>query len=232
MISIRKSEDRGGADHGWLKSRHTFSFADYYDPENMGFRALRVINDDRVAPAAGFPEHPHRDMEILSWVVAGSLEHRDSMGNGSVIRAGELQRMSAGTGVTHSEFNPSETEEGRFLQIWIRPRANGTEPGYEQRDFGNGALDGVLRLVASPEGRDGSVSVNQDVSLYAARLGEGDELNHDLETGRHAWVQMVRGSVKLNGLELHEGDGAAVSEESFLTIRGEDDAEILVFDLA
>jgi redox-sensitive bicupin YhaK (pirin superfamily) len=232
MVRIRKSEDRGGADHGWLDTRHTFSFAGYHDPDHMGFRSLRVINDDRVAPAAGFPEHPHRDMEIVTYVVEGALEHRDSMGNGSVMRAGEVQRMSAGTGVTHSEFNPSETEEGRFLQIWILPREHGTLPGYEQRGFEDGELRDQLRLVASPDGREGSLTVNQDVDLYAARLGEGRSLRHDLAQGRYAWVQMVRGRARLGGEELLEGDGAAVSGETVLDIHGEDDSEILVFDLA
>ncbi len=243
MITLRPAAERGAADHGWLDTRHTFSFANYYDPRHMGFRALRVINDDRVAPGAGFPTHPHRDMEILTWVVEGAIAHRDSMGHGAVVRASELQRMTAGTGVTHSEFNASGTDPLRFLQIWIVPEARGLEPGYEQRPFGPDATRGRLRLVASPDGADGSLTLHQDARLYVTRLPPGAQVEHTLAPGRHAWVQVARGAVRLGDLTLREGDGAALSDEPAVRLEGlaaadvpgateAPEAEILLFDLA
>ena len=232
MIRIRRSGDRGRADHGWLDSRFTFSFADYHDPRHMGFRALRVINDDRIAPSGGFPMHPHRDMEIVTYVVEGAIAHRDSLGNGSIIRPGEVQRMTAGTGVVHSEYNPSDRETTRLLQVWILPRRNGLEPGYEQKAFPDAERRGTLRVVASPDARDGSVTIQQDAAIYASRLGAGESVRIDLARGRHAWVQVVRGDVQLGGHDLSEGDGAAVSDETALDLVGRADAEVLVFDLA
>ena len=230
MITVRPSEARGHAQHGWLDSRHTFSFADYHDPAHMGFRSLRVINEDRVQPGRGFPPHSHRDMEIVTYVLSGSLEHKDSLGNGSVIRHGEVQRMTAGTGVTHSEYNPSQTEAVHFLLIWILPERHRLLPGYEQRtlDAGNGRL----RLVASPDGRDGSLVVHQDAALLAARPAAGERVEHRLRAGRHAWVQVAAGAIDLNGTLLHQGDGAAVSDESQLAIRATEPSEFLLFDLS
>ncbi len=232
MIRVRRSGERGRADHGWLDTRHTFSFADYYDPEQMGFRALRVLNDDRVAPASGFPTHPHRDMEIVSYVVEGALAHRDSMGNGSTIRPGDVQRMSAGTGVLHSEYNGSDSETTRFLQIWILPEQQGIPPSYEQKHFPDEERRGRLRAVASGDGHDGSVRLHQDVTILAGLLGTGDRVRHDLAPGRHGWVQVVRGRVRLADHELEEGDGAALVGEAAVELAGLSDAEVLVFDLA
>ena len=232
MIRIRRSEDRGRADHGWLDTRHTFSFASYHDPAQMGFRTLRVINDDRVVPGAGFPTHAHRDMEIVSYVVEGALRHEDSIGNGSVIRPGDIQRMTAGTGVRHSEYNPSSDDGVRFLQIWILPEREGIEPGYEQGHFSDEDRRGRLRLVASPDARDGSIRLHQDVAILAGLLSDGDEVRHDLAPGRHAWVQIVRGEVELGGERLRDGDGAALSDEAAVVLAGRGDAEVLVFDLA
>jgi len=232
MIRVRKSDDRGHFDHGWLDTRHTFSFADYHDPRHMGFRALRVINEDRVEPGQGFPTHGHRDMEIVSYVLAGALQHRDSTGVGSVIRPGDVQRMTAGTGIRHSEFNASETEPVHFLQIWIVPEARNLAPGYEQKTFTERDKEGRLRLIASREGRDGSVSVHQDVSLYAAVLAPGDRVTHEPAPGRHAWVQVARGALTLNGQKLRQGDGAAVSDEARIDLVAIDRSEVLVFDLA
>jgi redox-sensitive bicupin YhaK (pirin superfamily) len=232
MIEIRKAAARGASKHGWLDSRHTFSFADYMDPSHMGFRALRVINEDRVAPAQGFGTHGHRDMEILSYVLEGELEHRDSMGNGSVIRPGDVQRMTAGTGVMHSERNPSREQSVHFLQIWLLPERTRLEPGYEQKTFPESDRKGKLRLVASRDGRDGSIVVHQDVALYSGLLDAGDEATLALRPGRHAWVQVARGEVTLNGQTLGAGDGAAVSDEKALTLRAASPSEILVFDLA
>ncbi len=232
MIEIRQSAERGHANHGWLDSYHTFSFADYHDPAHMGFGHLRVINEDRVNPGTGFPTHGHRDMEIITYIVDGALEHKDSMGNGSVIRPGDVQRMSAGTGVRHSEFNPSASEIVHFLQIWIIPDTNGLVPGYEQRHFEREDLDGRLRLVASSNGREGSVAVHQDMSLYAARLNRGQLVKQALANGRRAYVQVARGSVQLNGLQLMAGDGAGVSGEKELRLEAGDGAEVLVFDLS
>jgi redox-sensitive bicupin YhaK (pirin superfamily) len=232
MIEIRKSDERGFADHGWLKTRHTFSFAEYHDRRFMGFRTLRVINDDRVAPAAGFPTHPHRDMEIVSYIVEGALEHRDSMGNGSVIRPGDVQRMTAGTGVTHSEFNPSKAEEMRLLQIWVVPSERGLVPGYDQRHFPEDERRGRLRLIVSGDPREGSIRMRQDADIYAGLLAPGDNVIHELAPDRGAWVQVVRGRIRLGDTQLDEGDGAAVEDERSIDITGEEDAEILVFDLA
>jgi quercetin 2,3-dioxygenase len=231
MISIRKSEERGHFNHGWLDTHFTFSFADYFDPKHVQFRTLRVLNDDLVAPGAGFPEHPHRDMEIVTYVLQGGLGHRDSMGNGSVIRPGDVQYMSAGSGVTHTEFNPSKTEPLHLLQIWMFPKEKGLKPVYDQKSFPEAEKRGKLRLVASPDGRDGSVKIRQDNELYATLLGEGDVVRHELAPERHAYVQVARGSVKLNGKVLKEGDGAAVSAEKSLELAGVDDAEVLLFDL-
>ncbi len=232
MIEIRRSQDRGHANHGWLDTHYSFSFADYHDPRFMGFRSLRVINDDRVAPGRGFPTHGHRDMEIITYVLEGALQHRDSLGNGSVIRPGDVQRMSAGTGVSHSEFNPSRGEGLHLLQIWILPERNGFAPEYEQKTFSDAEKRGKLPLVASPDGRDGSVTIHQDAEIYASVLGAGDRVTHALKAGRHAWVQVASGKVQLNGTALEEGDGAAVSSESKLELAGVDEAEVLLFDLA
>jgi redox-sensitive bicupin YhaK (pirin superfamily) len=210
MIQIRQANERGYANHGWLESRHTFSFANFYDPAHMGFSHLRVINDDNVAPAAGFPTHGHRDMEIISYVLEGSLEHKDSMGNGSIIRPGEVQRMSAGTGVTHSEYNASDTEPVRFLQIWIIPAQRGITPGYEQKEFADNEVHGTLHLVASADGRDGSVLIHQDTAIYASKLTKGDAVEHVIANGRKAWVQVARGNVTVKGHTLSQGDGAAI----------------------
>jgi redox-sensitive bicupin YhaK (pirin superfamily) len=232
MITIRHAKERGGGNHGWLDTRHTFSFSNYYDPSHMGFRNLRVINEDRVVPGQGFGEHSHRDMEILSYVISGGLGHRDSMGNGEVIGPHEWQRMTAGTGVRHSEMNASKTEPVHFFQIWIMPEAEGIEPGYEQKLFAPEEKSGRLRLVASRNGREGSLKIHQDVSVYNALLKGGEVVEHRLEAGRHAWLQVVKGAVELNGNKLAAGDGAAISEESTLTIRASDDSEVMLFDLA
>ncbi len=232
MITIRRSDDRGHAQHGWLDSRHTFSFAEYHDPKQMGFRALRVINEDRVQPAAGFGTHPHRDMEILSYVLEGALAHKDSLGTGSTIRPGDLQRMSAGTGVTHSEFNGSSTEPVHFLQIWLLPEEPGIPPSYEQKHFDAAERRGRLQLVASRDGRQGSLTIHQDVAVYDGLLKAGERAEVSLGKGRHAWVQVTRGSVKLNGQLLAAGDGAAVSAEPGLALEGVQEGAVLVFDLA
>lgn len=232
MLTIRRADERGAADHGWLDTRHTFSFADYYDPRHMGFRALRVINEDKVAPGQGFGTHPHRDMEIVSYVLEGGLSHRDSMGNGSVIRPGDVQRMSAGTGVLHSEFNASKTERVHFLQIWLLPAAQGIDPGYEQKTFSEADKRGRLRLVASPDGRDGSVTIHTDARLYAAVLDRGERAALELPKGRHAWVHVAKGEVTLNGQALGPGDGAALTDETRVALEGVRGAEVLVFDLA
>jgi quercetin 2,3-dioxygenase len=232
MIKIRPAAERGHTNFGWLNSRHTFSFGDYQDFEHMGFRSLRVINDDRVAPGGGFPTHPHRDMEIITWVLEGALQHKDSLGTGSVIRAGDLQRMTAGTGILHSEFNASKTDPVHFLQIWIFPEKRGLTPGYAQTSFPAAERKGQLKLVASRDGRDGSVSFNQDASLYAAALDAGQRVRHVLARGRSAWVQVVTGAVTLNGKRLNAGDGAAVEGEAALELVGIEDGETLLFDLA
>lgn len=233
MIQIRKASERGRFDHGWLDTKHTFSFADYYDPKWMGFRTLRVLNEDRVQPAEGFPTHAHRDMEIVTYVLEGALEHHDSMKNGSVIRPGDVQRMSAGRGVTHSEYNHSKTEPVHFLQIWIVTEKNGIEPGYEQKTFSAEQKTGTLRLIASRDGRDGSVTVHQDTDIYATLLKAGETTRLGLNPGRHAWVQIARGEAVVNGETLSAGDGAAFSDERAVEVVGvgEKAAEILIFDL-
>jgi quercetin 2,3-dioxygenase len=230
MISIRRAAERGHFDHGWLNTYHTFSFADYHDPAHMGFRSLRVLNDDRVSPGQGFGEHRHRDMEIVSYVLEGALAHKDSMGNSGVIRPGDVQKMSAGTGVQHSEFNGSRTEPVHFLQIWIVPEVRGIAPAYEQKTFPPDTRRGKLRLIGSRDGRDGSVTIRQDVDAFASVLEDGQSVRHPLAPGRHAWLHVAEGELELNGNRLAEGDGAAVSSESELTIAGKG-AEFLLFDL-
>lgn len=232
MISIRRSAERGGGDFGWLNTRHSFSFDRYYNPRFMGFRSLRVINEDRVQPGEGFPTHPHRDMEIITYILEGALEHKDSLGTGSVIRPGDGQRMSAGTGIRHSEFNPSKTDPAHLLQIWILPDRPGHTPGYEQKQFPSEEKRGKLRLIASPDGKDGSVTIHQDASLYVSLLAPGQEVTHELGKGRYAWLQVAKGGVELNGQALNQGDGAAVSDESRLAIHASEDSEVLLFDLA
>jgi redox-sensitive bicupin YhaK (pirin superfamily) len=232
MIVRRPAAERGRAAFGWLDSRHSFSFGEYYDPAHMGFRALRVLNDDRVRPGYGFPTHPHRDMEIISYVLEGALAHQDSMGTGSVIEPGDVQRMSAGTGVLHSEMNPSKAEAVHFLQIWIVPDVRGIAPEYEQKRYPYEDRQDRLRLVASGDGRDGALQIHQDVDLYAGVFGAGATAALDLRPGRHAWVQMARGGATLNGETLGEGDGAALSDETRVELVATADAEILVFDLA
>jgi hypothetical protein len=232
MIQIRRSADRGRANHGWLDSRHSFSFADYHDERYMGFRSLRVINEDRVQPGAGFPTHSHSDMEILTWVLEGALEHEDSLGTSSRIRPGELQRMSAGTGVTHSEYNASRDALVHFLQIWILPERRGLAPSYEQRAFALEAARDRLTLVASRDGRDGSIAVHQDLALYAIAPSAGTRLSHPLATGRFAWLQLARGRMRLGAETLEAGDGAALSAEPFVPLEALENSELLVFDLA
>ena len=232
MITIRRSADRGKFNNGWLDSRHTFSFNRYYDPAHMGFRSLRVINDDRVQPGSGFGRHPHRDMEILSWVLSGELTHEDSTGAKAVLKAGQVQRMSAGTGVVHSEFNNSNTEPVHFLQIWIEPDTMGIEPRFEDLAIAPEEVQGKLRLVASPDGRGGSPVIQQDALVYLTALAEGDAVELTLAAGRHAWVQVATGEVELNGQAIAAGDGAAISEESLLTLRARAKSDVLLFDLA
>ena len=234
MITLRPGNERGHVNHGWLDTHHTFSFDSYHDPKHMGFRSLRVINEDWVAGGKGFPPHGHRDMEIVTYILEGALQHQDSMGNGGVIRPGEVQRMSAGTGVTHSEFNPSPSERLHLLQIWIRSEARNIEPSYEQKKFPTEGRRGRLQLVASREARDGSVRIHQDAALYTAELAPREKVRHALGNGRHAWLQVARGAVTLNGVTLKAGDGAAVSDEAALEIAGDGDgpSEILLFDLA
>lgn len=233
MITIRPRTERGVANFGWLDSRHSFSFGSYYDPQHMGFASLRVINEDKVIPSKGFGTHGHQDMEIISYVLEGELEHRDSMGNGSVIRPGNVQRMSAGTGVRHSEFNASDTNPVHFLQIWLMPEQNGLEPSYEEKNFTPESKQGKLKLVGSRDGRDGSVTIHQDVSLYMASVAKGDRLTYNLENNRVAWLQVAKGAVLLNEQLLKAGDGAAITEETKIAIAGkEEDSEILLFDLA
>jgi quercetin 2,3-dioxygenase len=232
MITVRRAEERGHFDHGWLDTYHTFSFADYHDASFMGFRDLRVINDDRVQGGHGFPPHGHRDMEIVTWVLDGALEHRDDMGNGSVIRPGDVQRMSAGTGVVHSEFNPSKTDLVHLLQIWILPKARGLSPEYEEKTFGDADLRDTLRLIAAPDGADGAVTIHQDVRIYASRLSPGAKVRHELAPGRFGWLHVARGEAHVNGAAVKAGDGAAISGEREVTVGAGDSAEILLFDLA
>jgi redox-sensitive bicupin YhaK (pirin superfamily) len=231
MLTLRKRTDRGHADHGWLNSWHTFSFAAYHDPQHMGFGDLRVINEDRVQPGKGFGTHGHRDMEIITYVLDGALEHQDSMGNGSVIRPGSVQRMSAGRGVRHSEFNASSTEPVHFLQIWIEPNVTGIDPGYEEKHFSDGEKRGHLRLIASPDGHDGSVTIHQNARVYAALLDGADTARHALAAGRKAYVQVARGAVSVNGQALVEGDGLSIRNESSIEFSAASNAEVLLFDL-
>jgi redox-sensitive bicupin YhaK (pirin superfamily) len=231
MITFRDRMARGQSRTGWLDSRHTFSFARYQDPGHIGFRSLRVINEDRVIPGAGFPRHGHSDMEIISYVLDGALEHKDSLGNGTVIQPGEVQRMSAGTGILHSEFNPSQAEPVHFLQIWIIPDRAGLPPSYEQKSFPIDRRRGQLRLVAAPDGRDGTVTVHQDARLFVANLEAGEGVVHEIEHGRGLWLQLARGIVAVNGTEMREGDGAAVEDEPAIAIEADTDAEFLLFDL-
>jgi redox-sensitive bicupin YhaK (pirin superfamily) len=231
MIKIRKSADRGHAEHGWLDSYHTFSFADYHDPEHVGFRDLLVINEDRIVPAEGFGTHGHRDMEIVTYVLDGKLEHKDSLGTGSVLTHGDVQRMSAGTGVRHSEFNGSNQKPVHLLQIWIAPAKNGIRPDYEEKRFTEDSKKNRLKLIVSPDGKEGSLRIHQDASIYASILEACHEARLELGEGRHAWVQLARGSVELNGVAIAEGDGAAVSGEQALRFKAQQPSEFLVFDL-
>ncbi len=233
MITLRPASDRGAANFGWLDSRHTFSFGNYYDADHMGFGSLRVINEDKVAPGGGFSTHGHRDMEIISYVLEGALAHKDNIGNGSTMRPGDVQRMSAGTGILHSEYNESDQNPVHFLQIWILPEQNGIEPSYEQTHFSATETQGKLRLVGSRDGRDGSVTIHQDVSLYATRLHGGESVSYTPAAGRILWIHLAKGAVTLNGQTLTAGDSAAVTDETALTLTGtSDDAEALLFDLA
>lgn len=231
MITLRQGTQRGHADHGWLNSYHSFSFADYYDPKHMGFSVLRVINEDRVAPGQGFGTHPHRDMEIVSIVLSGELEHQDSMGNKTRILPGEVQRMSAGTGVAHSEYNPQPALPVHFLQIWIMPEKQGLKPSYAQKAFPEAERRGVLRRVVSPDGRDGSVTIHQDASLFMSLLSPGDTVTHTLENGRKAYLQVLKGKVLLDGQPLEAGDGARIQDQASVVIEGADESEVLLFDL-
>jgi redox-sensitive bicupin YhaK (pirin superfamily) len=238
MLTLRKSNERGFADHGWLKSFHSFSFADYHDPKHMGFGSLRVINEDRIAPGTGFGTHGHRDMEIVSYVLSGELAHKDSMGNGEagaavagVIRPGDVQRMSAGTGVRHSEFNHAPKDTTHFLQIWIEPNQRGIEPGYEQKHFDAGSKNGTLRLVASPDGRDGSVTIHADAAIYSGLFDAGQTLKRELDPAHKTYVHLVRGSLEVNGQQLQAGDALRIENETLLEINNGTDAEVLVFDL-
>ncbi|MGL5944200.1 MAG: pirin family protein [Waterburya sp.] len=233
MITIRQAQARGNANFGWLDSKHTFSFGNYYDPNHMGFASLRVINEDKVLPDKGFGTHSHRDMEIISYVLEGALEHKDSIGNGSVIRPGDVQRMSAGTGIAHSEFNASNTDPVHFLQIWILPEKTEIQPSYEQKHFTLEEKQGKLRLVASNDGKDNSVIIHQDANLYVAALNDGDRVNHNTNKNRSLWIQVARGAVEVNGQSLQAGDGAAITQETNLDIAATtDNTEILLFDLA
>jgi hypothetical protein len=231
MLKVRKAEERGHANHGWLDSWHTFSFADYQDPREMGYGPLRVINDDTVQPGQGFGTHGHRDMEIITYVLEGAVEHKDSMGNGSIIRPGNVQRMSAGTGVRHSEFNPSRDERVHFLQIWIEPRITGVAPGYEEKQFGVAEKKGQLHLIASPDGREGAVTIHQDAYVYTTLLDGKDAVAHRLAPGRRAYVHVARGAVNVNGTPLKGGDGARIESESSIELKDGREAEILLFDL-
>jgi quercetin 2,3-dioxygenase len=233
MLTIRPAQDRGIANFGWLDSRHTFSFGEYHDPNHMGFADLRVINEDKVAPGKGFPTHAHRDMEIVTYVLEGKLEHKDSIGTGSIIRPGDVQRMSAGTGIQHSEYNASNTEPVHFLQIWLLPEQKGIEPGYEQKNFEVAEKQGKLRLVGSRDGRDGSITIHQDVDLYATALSAGESVSYGFASDRVGWAQVARGAVQLNGQSLNAGDGVAIAQESLIMLQGvAPDAEVLLFDMA
>lgn len=229
MITVRKSEDRGHAEHGWLSTAYSFSFSDYYDPKFMGFKTLRVINQDVIDPKKGFGAHPHKDMEILTYILDGTLEHKDTMGNHSQIQKGEFQLMTAGSGVEHSEFNPSKDKKAHLLQIWIHPEKKGLTPGYQQKSFAN-HQEG-LRLVVSPEGKEGSLKIHQDANIYLGRLKSGDEVGVSIAEGRHAWIQMIEGRLNVNGVALKPGDGASVSQEGKLTLKAAESSEFLLFDL-
>jgi quercetin 2,3-dioxygenase len=232
MLTIRPAQERGIANFGWLDSRHTFSFGEYHDPNHMGFADLRVINEDKVAPEKGFPTHGHRDMEIVTYVLEGALEHKDSIGTGSVIRSGDVQRMSAGTGIQHSEYNASNSEPVHLLQIWILPEQKGIEPGYEQKNFAVAEKQGKLKLVGSRNGRDGSITIHQDIDLYAAALSEGDSVSYTFTPNRVGWVQVARGEVQLNSQTLSAGDGVAIAQESLIRLQGvAQNAEVLLFDM-
>ncbi len=232
MVRVRKSHERGHANHGWLDTYHTFSFSTYQDPDHMQFRSLRVMNEDVVAPGQGFGTHPHQDMEIVTYVLEGALEHKDSMDNGEVLRPGEFQRMSAGTGITHSEFNPSDDEPVHLYQIWLFPERKGIEPSYEQKRFPEEERHNRLRLVASRDAAEGSLLIHQDARIFLASIDAGQQVTHELETGRHAWLQVLRGKVTLNGHDFNTSDGAAVSDETMLAIEATDNAEVMLFDLA
>lgn len=231
MLQVLKNSQRGSADHGWLQSNHSFSFGHYYNPNEMGFGPLLVINEDRVQPSRGFGTHGHDNMEIISYVLSGALEHKDSMGNGSVIRYGDVQRMSAGTGVQHSEFNHSSTERVHFLQIWITPDVTGIEPGYEEKHFDTASKTGRLLLIASPDGRDGSVLIHQDAKIFASILNSDDHVKYDLTPTRTAYVHLIRGQVEINGIQLSTGDALKIKEESMIEFKNATDAELLLFDL-
>ena len=231
MLTIRKADDRGHANHGWLDSHHTFSFADYHDPRHMGFGPLRVINDDTVAGGGGFPPHGHRDMEIISYVIEGALSHKDNIGNGSIIKPGDVQRMSAGPGVTHAEYNASKTEPVHFLQIWIMPSKAGLPSGYEQKFFSDDDKRGKLRLVGSPDGADGSVRIQQDARLYATLLADGASVRHGFAAGRKGWLHVVKGVAEVNGQRLAAGDGVAIEREEAVTLTSQEGGELLLFDL-
>ena len=231
MIDIQRSDERGHADHGWLDARHSFSFGNYHNPERMGFRTLRVINEDRIAGGTGFPEHPHRDMEIITYVLAGELEHRDSLGNKGSILPGEVQRMTAGRGIYHGEKNASATDDLKLLQIWITPREPGLDPSYEQKRFDVAKNPGRLIAIATPDAREGSLLINQDAAMFAGVLNQGQSVAHELSQERHAWVQLIRGSLSLNDETLHAGDSAALSNESIINITANEESEFLLFDL-
>ncbi|WP_425396338.1 pirin family protein [Aeoliella sp.] len=232
MLRVRKASDRGHANHGWLDTYHTFSFSSYYDPEHMGFRSLRVMNEDWVAPGKGFGTHPHDNMEIVTYVLEGALEHKDSMGYGEVLRPGEFQRITAGTGITHSEFNPSATEATHLYQIWLLPEARDLEPSYEQKRFDDQAMRNQLKLVASPAGVGGALAIHQDAQIYLAKLDADAQVKHEIPSGRHAWLQVLRGSVTAADQTFDAGDGLAVSDEPHLTVQATSDAEVMLFDLA
>ncbi|PYY09446.1 MAG: quercetin 2,3-dioxygenase [Acidobacteria bacterium] len=232
MITIRRNEERGGGNFGWLNTRHTFSFDSYYDPRFMGFRSLRVINEDVVAPASGFPTHPHRDMEIITYILEGKLEHKDSLGTGSIILPGDGQRMTAGYGIRHSEFNPSRSDSVHLLQIWILPAEKGLEPSYEQKRFPESEKRGKLRLIASHDGAQGSVTINQDAQLYVSLLSPGQQVSHHFGPNRYGWLQVAKGAVELNGSKLNQGDGAAIGDEKTVDLKGGANSEVLLFDLA
>ena len=232
MMQIRRADERGRTRLGWLDGRHSFSFGEFHDPEHMGFRSLRVLNDDRVAAGTGFDPHPHRDMEIVTWILDGALEHKDSMGNGSTIRPGEIQRMTAGTGVIHSERNPSRTDPVRLLQIWFLPRTRGLAPGYDEKALTAADLDGRFAHAVSPTGGPGAVTIDQDADLWIARLAPGVTASREFKAGRHGWLQVARGAVEANGVALAEGDGLAISDERALAVKARENAEVLLFDLA